>query len=200
MCSDRKSITLCLLIIGSALVIISCANSQTQQSRMYANNPYTTPIQTMRNPLRAQELTQQAAKLINTDPKKARELLNQALTADLFHGPAHNNLGVIYLNQDKLYEAASEFEWARKLMPGHPDPRMNLALTLEYAGQTKQAITEYANALETYPNHIQTIQALTSLQIRSKNIDDNTQEYLHEIAMRGTTENWRDWAKIQLTR
>jgi hypothetical protein len=50
----------------------------------------------------------------------------EALSADLFFGLAHNNLGVLYLKEDKLYEAANEFEWARKLMPGHPDPRMNL--------------------------------------------------------------------------
>ena len=33
----------------------------------------------------------------------------------------HGNLGVLYLNRGELYEAASEFEWARRLLPGHPD-------------------------------------------------------------------------------
>ena len=38
-----------------------------------------------------------------------------------------------------LYDAAAEFEWARKLMPGHPDPRLNLAITLERAGREEGA-------------------------------------------------------------
>lgn len=38
-----------------------------------------------------------------------------------------------------LHKAASEFEWARKLMPGYPDPRLNLAMTLEEAGRIDEA-------------------------------------------------------------
>jgi len=33
-------------------------------------------------------------------------------------------------------------------MPGHPDPRMNLALTLEQAGRTDETIQTYKTALE----------------------------------------------------
>jgi len=36
------------------------------------------------------------AGLIDSDPAKAAELLREALTADLFFGPAHNNLGVLH--------------------------------------------------------------------------------------------------------
>lgn len=52
----------------------------------------------------------------------------------MFNGPAHNNLGVLFLERGQLCKAANEFEWTRKLLPGHPDPRVNLALTLERAG------------------------------------------------------------------
>jgi len=57
-------------------------------------------------------LTHEAATLIDADPATAEKLLREALTADLYHGPAHNNLGVLYLKMSppKLYEAASEFE------------------------------------------------------------------------------------------
>jgi Flp pilus assembly protein TadD len=54
---------------------------------------------------------------MDSEPEKAERLLREALTADLWHGPAHNDLGVIHLRRNELYEAASEFEWARKLMP-----------------------------------------------------------------------------------
>jgi Tfp pilus assembly protein PilF len=164
------------------------------------NNPYEPPRAADRNPLRAQELTLQAADLIDADPTKAEELLREALTADLFHGPAHNNLGVIYLKRGELYEAAHEFEWARKLMPGNPDPRMNLALTLERAGHVDDALAAYASALEVSPLHIPTLQALTRLQIRHNRADDRTQERLKEVALRGETEEWREWARYQIAR
>lgn len=60
-----------------------------------------------------------------------RSCCSRALTADLNHSPAHNNLGVVDLGQQKLYKAASEAEWAKKLIPGHPDLRVNLGLLME---------------------------------------------------------------------
>ena len=132
--------------------------------------------------------------------RKAEQLLRKALSHDLYHGPAHNNLGVLYLKQGKLYEAAGEFEWARKLMPGHPDPRVNLALTLERAGRVDEAAETYATALEVYPKHVPTLQALTRLQVRYDRVDDKTKERLRIIALRGQNQSWRDWAQQQLIR
>ncbi len=154
----------------------------------------------MRNPLEAQRLTLQAADLIESDPDRAELLLREALVADVYHGPAHNNLGVLFLGQDKLYEAANEFEWARKLLPGHPDPRLNLAFTLESAGRYDEALATYGTALEVYPNHLPTIQALTRLQIMRNRADSQTLEFLREIALRSDSIIWRKWAKGQLTR
>jgi len=85
-------------------------------------------------------------------------------------------------------------------MPGHPDPRMNLALVLEKAGRTDEALAMYATALEVYPEHVPTMQALTRLQLRSGKADDRTVSMLDEIALRGDTPRWRDWAKSQRTR
>src|SRR5262245_52656609 len=65
-----------------------CATSQWGAS----DNPYNTPQATERNPLKAQELTLQAADMTESDPEKAEQLLREALTHDLFHGPGHNNL------------------------------------------------------------------------------------------------------------
>ncbi len=165
-----------------------------------SSGPYATPRESDRNPLKAQELTHHAAELVDSDPQKAQRLLQEALTADLYHGPAHNNLGVLYLKQGELYEAASEFEWARKLMPGHPDPRMNLALTLERAGRINEAIDTYGTALEVYPNHLPTMQALARIQLRYARDDDRTPRMLKEIALRGENAEWREWARYQITK
>ena len=149
-----------------------------------------------RNPQEAQRLTAEAVPLMQSDPARAQLLLQQALTADLFHGPAHNNLGVLLLNASppKLYEAAHEFEWAGKLMPGHPDPQHNLAMTLEAAARYDDAIASYRLALEARPGHLPSLQGLTSLQLRLEKTDDATAAALKTISMQGTTPEWREWA------
>jgi Flp pilus assembly protein TadD len=165
-----------------------------------STHPYEPQTQAARDTAKSQKLTQEAAAILSKDPTRAESLLREALTADLWHGPAHNNLGVIYLKRGDLYAAASEFEWARKLLPNHPDPKVNLAVTLERAGRTDEALSTYASALDVYPEYIPAVQALVRLQIRSGKTDDRTTGMLREIALRGQTEEWRTWAKAQAFR
>jgi len=182
------------LSILIALVLVGC--------RAAPRGPYTVQPESARNPLEAQRLTQEAVLALDRNPEKAERLLREALTADLFHGPAHNNLGVIYLNRGELFEAAQEFEWARKLLPGLADPRLNLALTLERAGRIDDAIGEYRAALEVYPGHIQTLQAMTRCRVRYRPAeipdDPAVEADLREIALRGDSERWREWARERL--
>ncbi|MBX3405037.1 MAG: hypothetical protein KF699_16625 [Phycisphaeraceae bacterium] len=158
------------------------------------SSPYAPQREIDRDTAAAERLTRQAADLIDTNPDKAEKLLREALTKDLYHGPAHNNLGVLYLSRGELYSAASEFEWSRKLLPGHPDPRINLALTLERAGRIDDALRTYASALEVYPDHIGAMQGLARLQLRHNRRDERTPDLLSAIALRGETEQWRQWA------
>lgn len=165
-----------------------------------SSSPYAPMAEVTRNPAQADKLNAQAAELMHSDPEKAEELLREALTQDIFHGAAHNNLGVLFLKRGDLYSAAAEFEWSRRLLPGLPDPRMNLALTLETAGKVDDAIATYKTALEVYPNHLQSMQALARLQVRSRKIDEGTAALLEEIALRGETEQWKNWARLQSTK
>jgi len=153
----------------------------------------------VRNQQLAAELTHEATELMGEDPLAAERLLLRALDADRFHGPAHNNLGVIYLNRGKLYEAAEEFDWARRLMPGHPDPRINLGLALERGGKIDEALDAYASAIEVYPNHLPAMQALARLEVRTGRATDQTMGVLREIVHRGNA-SWRKWARQQLIR
>lgn len=162
--------------------------------------PYTPPTAAQRDTARAQTLNRDAADLLDSDPVKAEVILREALTADLFFGPAHNNLGVLFLGQGKLYEAASEFEWAKKLMPGHPDPRVNLALVMERAGRTDEALAGYAAALEVWPGYLPAVQGIASLTLRSGDRGDpRLQGWLEEVALRGEGA-WKEWARGQIVR
>lgn len=151
----------------------------------------------IRNPQLAAELTQQAIDLMTDDSEEAMRLLRAAIDADLYHGPAHNNLGVLLLNNGELYAAAEEFDLARRLMPGHPDPRINLGIALERGGKTSEALEAYASAIEVYPQHLPSLQALARLQIRTENTDETTESMLQIIAARGDTA-WSQWARRQL--
>jgi len=192
-------LALLLAAIASAAAVLPGCGATTS-ARRGGNNPYAPLSAAGRNSDLARRLTQQAAEVMDSDPEKAEALLREALGADLYHGPAHNNLGVLLLRRGELYAAAGEFEWARKLMPGHPDPRMNLALTLERAGRIDEAIAAYRTALEVYPGHIASMQALASVQLRHGRADDATAGLLEEIALRGEDESWRRWAREQSLR
>lgn len=159
--------------------------------------PYEPHAETARDPRRADRLNAEALTLFRSNPARAESLLRQALSADLFHAPAHNNLGVLFLQRGMLFEAAAEFEWARTLMPEHPDPRMNLALVLERAGRTDDALAAYSAILEARPEHLPTIQALARLQVRAGRTDERTPTLLRDVALRSPSDAWRQWARMR---
>jgi Flp pilus assembly protein TadD len=131
------------------------------------------------------------------DAARAESLLIEALEADLFNGNAHNNLGVLHLERGELYEAATRFEMARKLMPDHPDPRLNLAITYERAGRIEEAMRSYEGALACAPGHLPTLKARARCQVRHGRVDETTAGSLREIALRGDA-TWRAWAQAWL--
>ena len=179
----------CCLLVYSAMCIGGCASTQ---------GPYKPASADARSPLLAERLTLQAVEAMDEgDDERGEKLLLEALTADLYHGPAHNNLGVLYLRQGNLYEAASEFQWATKLIPGHSDPRMNLAMTLERAGQIDEALHEYRSALELWPGHLPTMQAYARCQVKHGVPQEDLPQLVEQIALKGETEQWRQWARQQ---
>lgn len=195
--TKRSNTSAALVVMQSVLLagvltsqFAGCASTRT-------TSPYSGQSAEARDSSRAESLNQEAAGIIEKDPAGAERLLREALAADLYHGAAHNNLGTLLLRQGKLYDAAAEFEWARKLLPGHPDPRHNLALTFELAGRYDDALATYAAALDVYPEHLPTIQAMVRLQVRASKTDARTAAMLDAVAMRGETREWREWARMQ---
>ncbi|UYV13680.1 MAG: tetratricopeptide repeat protein [Phycisphaera sp.] len=186
----QTSPALLLALCIAAALPLGCRSSSPSP---YVNQP---PIR--RDTDRAQKLAAEAVDLMEKDSQQAEKLLRDALAADLYHGPSHNNLGVLLLERGDLYEAANEFEWARRLMPGHPDPRMNLALTLEKAGRVDEALAQYRRALEVHPGHRPTVQALTRLEVRAGQADDQTFARLNTLRLEGEDDAWRSWARETL--
>lgn len=148
----------------------------------------------------------EAGGILATDPAKAEKLLREALGLDPCCGIAHNNLGSLLLKGapsgtgPDLYAAAESFQTAAKLLPGRADPRVNLGIVMERAGRLDDALSAYASAVECDPSSIAAIQALTSLEVRCEKRTEQTRERLKTIALRGSDESWRGWARDWLVR
>lgn len=184
--------------VAMAVLVLLASAALTGCSSAHRSGPYQSSGDAQRNTVLAESLTQRAAAIIDRDPPRAEELLREALTADIFYGPAHNNLGVLLLSAGDLAGAATEFQWAAKLLPDNADPRLNLAITLERAGRIDEALSGYAAVLEVSPDHVPTMQAMAICQTRHDRYDDRTPNLLREIAMRGESDVWKSWARTQM--
>jgi len=175
---------LAIAVLG--LLMVSCSTTP--------SGPYATLAEGARDTSAAEKLNRKAADLIDSAPADAESLFREALTKDVFYGPAHNNLGVVFMNQGKLYEAANEFEWARKLLPDSPHPRINLALTMECAGRTDEAFRGYIAALEVAPECVAAMQGAAMIVVSRGRDDDRLERWLDNITLRGETAQWKAWA------
>jgi len=77
---------------------------------------------------------------------EAEGAFREALLADIGYAAAHNNLGLILLEQGRFYEAALEFDQAKRLAPQAVEPIVNLARLYEAVGWTKLAKEERERA------------------------------------------------------
>lgn len=183
------------LALALAVAAVPCCAPQSA-----SHSPYATPSESARSTVEAERLTRDAAAAADAgDDAAAERLLREALAADLYYGPAHNNLGALYLRAKppKLYEAATEFEWACKLMPGNPDSRFNRGMAMELAGRRDDALAAYESALDVAGEFMPALQGLTSLEIRLGR-PPSRKGALEAIALGGSDEQWRHWAKTQL--
>ncbi len=160
------------LVIVAGLGVAASASVGCASSR--GAGPYASMGEERRDSERSRRLVAQATKAVSEDDAEAERLLREALTFDLYNGPAHNDLGILLLKRGDLYGAAGEFEWARKLMPGHPAPRVNLAMTLERAGKTDDALEAYDAALAVYDNFLPALQGKARLEVVSGRADRDT--------------------------
>ena len=129
---------------------------------------------------------------------EAEDILKNALRADVMYGPARNNLGLVYLKQHKLYQAAWEFENAVKLMPHQPEARNNLGMVLEEAGKLREAADAYGRALQLEPDNPVYIGNLAKVRIKQRLLDAETRKLLNDIVFKDTRPEWITWAREQL--
>lgn len=138
--------------------------------------------------------------VISKDPAVAKAWFQKAIAADPYFGPAYSNLGIALLREADYFDAARAFDQAIRNMPNNPEPRVYLGLVYEDAGQLDKAVDKYQQALAVAPESIDALQALTRVQVKLDRVDEKTVEALRQVAMRGTDDEWKSWARQMLLR
>ncbi len=134
----------------------------------------------------------------NGNLEEARKQLELALEADVFFGPAHNNLGNVYYMQKKFYLAAWEFQYAAKLMPTKAEPKNNLGLVFEQVGKLDDAAKYYEEALALEPDNTEVIGNLARAYVRENRKDEKTRQLLTDLIMKEDRPKWKAWAEERL--
>ncbi|MCD0462265.1 tetratricopeptide repeat protein [Roseiconus lacunae] len=129
------------------------------------------------------------------DFQKAEQLFRESLQLDVSFGPAHNNLGQIYLAKHQLYLAAWEFEYAANLMPDLVEPIINQGLAYETAEQFEKAEAYYRRAYNQNPHNAVAIGSLLRALIKQDRASVEIGLLLDELILHDHRANWITWAK-----
>jgi Flp pilus assembly protein TadD len=185
------------------LASIACAASNfgchPSDSQLAIDNAQSIKGDVARNAALARAYTAQACTLLQSgDTDDAEPMLNRAIAADPNYGPARNDLGMVYYQRGKLYDAAWQFENASKLMPDEPAPQNNLGLVLEKSAKFPEALTAYERACELDPDGSEYAGNFARLRIRLGMRDATTARLLQLVIERDTRPEWVNWARLNL--
>ena len=134
------------------------------------------------------------AELDAGDEAAAEAALRRALAADVMFGPAHNTLGTLFYRQGRLYEAAWEFQYAAKLMPGRAEPLNNLGLVFERVGKLGDAEASYGRALDLEPDNVEVLGNFARARHRQGDESPEMAELLRRLIRLDLRPQWLDWA------
>ncbi len=180
----------------AGLIVAGCDSPQ----RVTVDARYETlPRGQQRDAARAERLNDQAVDAIDAgELDRAEQLLKDALTADVTFGPAHNNLGSVYLEQQRYYLAAWEFEYAIRLMPASPEPKNNLGLVFEAVGKTDAAIEQFNAAAQLAPDDPVYLGNEARARLRAGQRGPEVRHLLQDVVMKDERPEWRQWARERL--
>lgn len=179
-------------VCGLSLFLVACSQITRKGSRSYE----TLPNQPQKRAEEAKSLNHQGLEALEAGELDAAEkLFREALAVDVDYGPAHNNLGQVYLKRHQLYLAAWEFEFAANLMPESVEPLLNLGLAYEAAGRLEQAIGYYESAISIDPHNAIALGSLARASIKADADPAIIHHTLSELLMHESRREWVAWAQ-----
>jgi tetratricopeptide (TPR) repeat protein len=124
--------------------------------------------------------------------KDSRTLFERALAVTEANWVAHNNLGLVLLEQRELAPAEQHFRAACAAHPRFPEARFNLGLTLQAAGRVAEAEGAWREALALQPGHAQSLVGLAALARNAGDVERANE--LHQRAIDENPELGFPWA------
>ncbi len=181
-----------------AMMLLAAAGCNLRRSTP-AGAYETVPADPGRDTAAARRHNSRALELIERDQlPQAEAELKSALEADLFFAPAHNNLGTVYLRQEKYYLAAWQFQYAVKLTPSKAAPRNNLGLVFEAVGRLDDAADCYDKALALDADAVEVAANLARIHLRTGRKTPRTRQLLNDIILKHPRPHVTTWARRQL--
>ena len=99
--------------------------------------------------------------LVETDPIRRREIflraekyLREAIRLRPHYAAAHNNLGLVVMNLDRVTESLALYREAVRQNPNYIDACLNQGLALWKLGRFGEAAEQYNNVLARHPDHV----------------------------------------------
>lgn len=200
--STRAQAAAVAVLLAAMALAVGCNNQQTVRTDANYRTIQASPLQ---DTDAAKRLNQQGlAHLADGELEKAENTFKAAITEDIEYGPAHNNLGKVYYLQGDYYQAALEYDYARRQMPTHAGPRYNLGLIYERAAKQDAPIVNLNRAIEYYreavalaPGNITYRAALAHALVERGDKTDELRDLLEQILEKDRRPDWITWARRQ---
>ncbi len=203
---SAMSMTRWILVVAvlAATLAAGCGDgSQTVATKV---NYRTVRADPLRNTPAARRENQRGLEHLRNDRlDEAEAAFQRALESDKTYGPAHNNLGKVYLRTFDYNAAKDEFQAAIEYMPNHPAPQNNLGLALEKAwvadrhlSSIDEAISCYEKAVALAPEKIEFAANLARALDRRGDRTDKLRNLLLRIVREDSRQHWQSWARMRL--
>ena len=99
------------------------------------------------------------------------------------YAEAHNNLGVVLLQKDRIDEAIARFESALRIEPFYADAHNNLGNAWFGKGEWEKAAGQFQQALEILPGSVEPHYNLGNTWLRQGKLDRAAEEYAKALSI-----------------
>ena len=136
----------------------------------------------------AKQLYDQASN--ENDINKRVILYKQSIMLDPNYAPCHNDLGVDYLDLNRIEDAMEEFRIALRLSPNYSYAHNNLGTSYRRLNRLDEAIAEYKLALRADPNYATAHNNLGNAYFQQGNFSDALYEFQQAAKIKPTDSDY----------
>jgi predicted O-linked N-acetylglucosamine transferase (SPINDLY family) len=115
---------------------------------------------------------------------EAVESYRQTLRVKPGNPLAHNNLGIVLMEQGKLDEAVASYRQALTLQANYPEAHNNLGIALMDQGRLDESVASYRQALDLKPDYPEAWNNLANALARQSKVEEAAPAYRQALRLR----------------